>query len=228
MKKNITYIIVIVTILLSTVFLLSKNKTNNFKHEKVKVIKVLPKKHIKGKVIKKTEKITYIQPLGEVSYYYVYKVKLAIESFYKVKCVVKPKIEFSDDILAGSRTRYDADKILDKYDSKDNQLILTEKDIACKSEDRHSNEWGIFGLGFRPGHTCVVSTFRLTKNVKIDVIIDRLVKVSLHEVGHNLGLDHCTNNKNCMMNDAGGTIKQVDREIIWMCPKCVSFIKNKK
>ena len=173
-------------------------------------------------------KTVYIQPLGDVDIEVISTVKSSVETFYGYKCIVKPKSPLTEDILTDSKKRYEASRILQKFNSKQNLIILTEKDIACKSEDRHSNEWGIFGLGFRPGHTCVVSTFRLTKNVKIDVIIDRLVKVSLHEVGHNVGLDHCTNNKNCMMNDAGGTIKQVDREIIWMCPKCVSFIKNIK
>ena len=45
------------------------------------------------------------------------------------------------------------------------------------------------------------------------------------EIGHNLGLSHCTNNKECIMNDADGTIKQVDREKIWFCEKCWDKIK---
>ena len=43
--------------------------------------------------------------------------------------------------------------------------------------------------------------------------------------GHNLGLEHCTNDKDCMMTSASGTVKQVDREKIWFCSKCWSLIK---
>jgi archaemetzincin len=227
MKKYITYILLIVAIVLSAMFLLSKTNTGNVSRSKIVTRKTIIKKPIKVKEVKKPENIIYIQPLGDVNYFYITKVKTAIETFYHTKCVVKEKIEFTDDILAKSKTRYDADKILSKYNSKENQLFLTEKDIACKAEDRHSNEWGIFGLGYRPGSICIVSTFRLKKNVGSETIIDRLTKISLHEVGHNLGLGHCTNNKNCMMNDADGTITQVDREWVWMCSKCQNFLKHK-
>jgi len=48
--------------------------------------------------------------------------------------------------------------------------------------------------------------------------------VALHEIGHNLGLPHCENDKKCMMNDARGTIKQVDAEKVWLCEKCKNQI----
>jgi len=65
----------------------------------------------------------------------------------------------------------------------------------------------------------------MKKNVNETIIKDRLIKVALHEIGHNLGLDHCDNNIHCLMNDARGTIKQVDNEKIWLCDKCWKTIK---
>jgi archaemetzincin len=104
-------------------------------------------------------------------------------------------------------------------------LIITEKDIAYKKSAVFP-EWGIFGLGLRPGKTSVISTFRLKKRVTSIKMLVRLKKVTLHEIGHNLGLEHCTNNHECMMNDADGTIQQVDRERIWFCEKCWEILKN--
>jgi archaemetzincin len=150
--------------------------------------------------------------------------KTSIKEFYGYDCVIKPKLNLTNDILAGSRTRYEAGKILNKYNSNQNILIITEKDIAHKKSDNFP-EWGIFGLGLRPGKTCVISTFRLKKNVSNQKMLERLKKVALHEIGHNLGLAHCSFNKECMMNDADGTIKQVDREKIWFCNKCWKIIK---
>lgn len=170
-------------------------------------------------------KIIYIQPLGEVNQQYLNYIKKSVEHFYGYTCVVKQKIELTDDILSGSKTRYDANKILEKYNSNFNVLLITEKDIAYRKSDVFP-EWGIFGLGLRPGKICVISTFRLKKNVSKQQMLVRLKKVALHEIGHNLGLPHCTYHKECMMNDADATIKQVDRERIWFCKKCWKILKN--
>lgn len=170
-------------------------------------------------------KIIYIQPLGNVNQEYVNYIKKSVENFYGYSCIIKPKLSLTKDILAASKTRYEASKILKKYNSKNNILLLTEKDIAYRKSDVFT-EWGIFGLGSRPGTTCVISTFRLKKKVSKAKLLDRLKKVALHEIGHNLGLEHCTNNKECMMTSASETIKQVDREKIWFCSKCWKQIRK--
>jgi archaemetzincin len=169
-------------------------------------------------------KTIYIQPLGDVNKEYMDYIKTSVKNFYGYDCVIKSKLNLTNDILAGSGTRYEAGKILKKYNSKDNILLLTEKDIAHRKSSEFP-EWGIFGLGYRPGSTCVISTFRLKNNVSKAKFLDRLKKVALHEIGHNLGLEHCTNDKDCMMTSASGTVKQVDREKIWFCSKCWSLIK---
>lgn len=164
-------------------------------------------------------KIIYIQPLGDVNQEYLDYIKTAVKDFYGYECIVNSKLNFSNDILAASGTRYEASKILNKYNSNRNVLLITERDIAHRKSDKYP-EWGIFGLGLRPGKTCIISTFRLKKKVSKKMLLVRLKKVALHEIGHNLGLQHCTYNKVCMMNDANGTIQQVDQEKIWFCPKC--------
>jgi len=174
-----------------------------------------------------SNRIIRILPLGDVHTEYINVVKMAVKNFYGYDCVVLPQKALTPDILAPSKTRYEASKILDKYNSNDYQLILIEKDIACQMKERHTNEWGIFGMGMLTGKTCVISTFRLKRNVSTELFYERLRKVSLHEIGHNLGLDHCTNNPHCMMNAANGTITQVDREKIWFCDKCMGQIRGK-
>jgi archaemetzincin len=169
-------------------------------------------------------KTVYIQPLGDVNQEYMDYIKTSVKNFYGYDCVVRSKLNLTKDILAGSKTRYEAGKILKKYNSKENVLLITEKDIAHRKSDVFT-EWGIFGKGYRPGTTCVISTFRLNNNVSKAKFLDRLKKVALHEIGHNLGLEHCTNDKDCMMTSASGTVKQVDREKIWFCSKCWNQIR---
>lgn len=167
----------------------------------------------------------YIQPLGKVDSDYLNYVKKSVKDFYGYNCIIKTEIDLTNDILSGSKTRYDANKILEKYNSNSNLVLITEKDIAYKKSSQYP-EWGVFGLGLRPGKVCVISTFRLRKNVTKEQMLVRLKKVALHEIGHNLGLSHCTNHRECMMNDADGTIKQVDKERIWFCEKCWDKLKK--
>lgn len=160
-----------------------------------------------------------IQPLGAVSPVYINQIKKSIKSFYGYDCVVKPKKEITKDMLSRVTKRIDAKKALWNNLSFDNLLIITEKDI-CYNKNKSNPEWGIFGLGSQPGRTCIVSTFKLKRGVSQQKTLERLEKVALHEIGHNLGLNHCTNNKECMMSAANGTIQQVDNEKVWFCEKC--------
>lgn len=220
MKKLTLTLTIITGLLLFYNFNILK-KTNK---EIVTTKKVIKIKTPTKKITKPKNVIIYLQPLGEVNQTYLDVLKYSIKYFYGFNCVIKQKLNFTEDILTISKTRYDANKILNKYYSKEYLIILTEKDIACKSGNYP--EWGIFGYGFCPGKNSVLSTFRLKRNVTEYKVIDRLKKVALHEIGHNLGLEHCTNNKECMMNDADGTIKQVDNEKLWLCNKCREKIKQ--
>jgi len=166
-------------------------------------------------------KVIYIRPLGHVNTADINLVKAAVEKFYHCTCLVKSPASLTKDILADSKTRYEANRILSKYNTDDNTLILTSQDIAVANPQRHSKEWGIFGLGYQPGTTCVISVFRLKRNVSTGVFHQRLIKVCLHEVGHNFGLPHCSSgDSRCFMQDARGTIKEVDGEQVFLCTKC--------
>ena len=217
MKKTL---ILLGTILVTSIVFLS------FQSQKEKKPIVKPKViKITNEVVKTdNQKVVNILPLGDVSPEYLNIIKNSVESFYKYKCEVRPQAQLTDDLLAKSKTRYSADAILEKYDSNKNLLIITERDIATPKDNY--DEWGVLGLGYRPGNTCVVSTYRMKRNVSAQVIKDRVEKVSLHEIGHNLGLDHCDYDIECLMNDARGTIKQVDKEKKWLCKKCCNIIKR--
>jgi archaemetzincin len=176
---------------------------------------------------KNKKTVIHIVPLGNVNITTLEFVKEIIYDFYQIECIIEPKKELTTDILTASKTRYEASLILKKYNSIQNTLLITEKDIACNNIKRKVKEWGIFGLGYRPGKTCVVSTYRLKKGITEAKFKDRLKKVCIHEVGHNLGLPHCTYNSLCIMNDANGTISQVDKEQIFFCVNCKKQIGMK-
>lgn len=193
--------------------------------KKILLIIVLVLVGLTGFYFLKPVQTVNIQPLGTVSPEYIELVKKSVKSFYGYDCVVLPQKEITNDMLSPIKKRIDANKALMFHFSFDNLLIITEKDI-CHKKNAKNPEWGIFGLGLRPGKICIVSTFRLCKKVTKQKTLERLEKVALHEIGHNLGLDHCTHDKRCMMNDARGTISQVDFGKVWFCEKCVAQIKS--
>lgn len=169
--------------------------------------------------------IINIQPLGKVSNEYIEQVKKSVKNFYGYDCNILPEMPITKQMLTRVTKRIDAKKALKYNKTKGNLLILTESDI-CYFKDKKRPEYGIFGLGLRPGKTCIISTFRLKRGVSMNKTFERLEKVALHEIGHNLGLFHCKNDKKCMMNDAKGTIKQVDSEKVWLCDKCKRLISK--
>jgi predicted Zn-dependent protease len=48
-------------------------------------------------------------------------------------------------------------------------------------------------------------------------VVRRAVKTVNHELGHVLGLDHDDSVAGCVMNDAKGTVRSVDRESGLLC-----------
>jgi archaemetzincin len=168
----------------------------------------------------------HIIPLGKVEQVVVDDVVKGLTAFYH-KTVIVQKVEPLDKrLLAESKKRYSADSILKRFKSPQNTVVITSVDIVTP-KTKVTNEWGIFGLGLRPGKVCVISSFRLKKNATAKLLADRLQKVAIHEVGHNLGLNHCTKDPECLMNDAGGTIKQVDQEKFMFCENCKKLIGMK-
>lgn len=173
-----------------------------------------------------------ILPLGNVDQEYISLISSAIKKFYGFNSTVLPEAKFTSDILAASKTRYDASRILKKYNCQGRwTLIITESDIAWEDKERGIKEWGIFGLGNLKGTTCVVSCYRLNgstqKPAKHELFIERLQKIALHELGHNLGIKHCTSDSKCLMSAANGKISQVDQQDGRFCKNCMKAINSR-
>lgn len=93
---------------------------------------------------------------------------------------------------------YRADLLID-YLKKENKekdtitLALTQSDL-CRV-DESGNIRRTMGLAAFPGDACVVSTFQLTGKA----IEQQLIQLSMHELGHTEGLEHCGKHRYCYM-----------------------------
>lgn len=100
---------------------------------------------------------------------------------------------------------------------------FTSKDISVSKGPYE--DWGVFGLGTLNNGGCITSSFRLKKNASKELLLERIEKVVLHEIGHNFGLEHCASRNSCLMKDARGRISSVDRNIADLCSNCRKKIK---
>jgi archaemetzincin len=158
-----------------------------------------------------------------------------LQATYDIRVVTLESAELPASAFVNSKSkRYRADILIQilkntASDSIDYVMGMTTKDISftkrdafgrIKSPERKYADWGIFGLGYSPGRSRVVSTFRI-RNSSDQVRVTRLKKIAVHEFGHNLGLGHC-DIEHCVMRDAVETITTIDHVDVALCASCKS------
>ncbi|MBM4372089.1 MAG: matrixin family metalloprotease [Deltaproteobacteria bacterium] len=174
-----------------------------------------------------------IQPLGSYREVDARVVRQALRDVYGFDVRILEPLAMPPVAYYKPRNRHRADRLLAVLDglrqeaARACELVvgLTRQDISTTKGD--VKDWGIFGLGQIHGTACVVSAYRLIRGLgkkEADKGLRRVVKVAIHEVGHVLGLHHCPT-PGCVMNDAEGTVKTVDRETGLLCPACQRFLR---
>jgi len=135
---------------------------------------------------------------------------------------IKTAIALPTNAFYLPRNRYRADSLirtLSQPPNSDTLVIgLTEKDISATKGQ--VQDWGVMGLGYCPGTSCVVSTYRLSKQN----LFQQAHKIVLHELGHTQGLQHCPV-KGCYMRDAEGG-NPLDEEK-GFCTSCKAFLTKR-
>ncbi len=174
-----------------------------------------------------------VQPLGVVPAAQLDSVRLALELVHGAQVRIAGQVELPASAYTTLRSpRYRADTLIAwlrgiKPDSVDLIIGITAKDIsvtkygadgAIKEPVGKYRDFGIFGLGHIGGPSCVVSTFRLGDG-RGPVFFDRLMKVTVHEIGHNRRLPHCPDPR-CVMRDAVERMASVDAAGRGMCAAC--------
>ena len=172
--------------------------------------------------LKSEEEITIlIQPFEDVKPKQLAEISENIRKIYPKIKILEP-IDFPKNAFYQPRNRYRADSIIKYLRTKAPNncvtLALTNKDISVTKGK--VADFGVMGLGYRPGNACVASSFRLnTKNKN-----EQFYKIAIHELGHTQGLKHCPD-KTCFMRDAEG--KNPTNEEKDFCNHCKKILKQK-
>lgn len=85
----------------------------------------------------------------------------------------------------------------------------------------------VFGEAQMPGRAALVSLYRLREELygmppDDDKLHDRLLKESLHELGHTQGLKHCADWR-CLMTSSHA-VEKLDVKSGEYCPKCLALL----
>ncbi len=166
-----------------------------------------------------------LQPLGKHDAPMLAPLARGIRHVYGFTVTTLEARALPDAAWYAPRKRWRADKLLDDLlaDRGTTQAAgcdvvvgVTRQDISIENEE--GADWGILGLAYLGTPVAVVSSFRVKRKATRRKQRQRLIKVALHELGHTFGLEHrVTAGKDCIMNDAGGTIRTVDGERGTLC-----------
>ena len=80
----------------------------------------------------------------------------------------------------------------------------------------------VFGEARLPGRVGVISTYRLKTSPRrgVDLFNGRVEKEAVHEIGHMMGLEHCSD-RSCVMYFSN-TLADTDHKSRNLCRKCKS------
>ena len=186
-------------------------------------------------------RVVGIQPYGNIENSLLDSIEAALRRAYPCefkRLEAKQIPENARTEAKGGRVRADTIIRLMKNqlpDGVDYVVGVVDEDICIdkKGKDGKVKEpvskytcWGIFGLGYVPGPSCIVSTVRPKEYCKSrKQFVESMQKIAVHELGHNFGLHHCSNADKCVMRDAAETIKTIRQVGFELCENCQSILK---
>ncbi|OSZ78464.1 hypothetical protein CAP35_09485 [Chitinophagaceae bacterium IBVUCB1] len=188
---------------------------------------------------KSQSKYVTIIPYGNISQEITDSLTVAIKRQYGYKTILMSADTLPSAFINKEKgIRYSASNTIDylkglKHDTVSFVVGITDADIYITKKDKYSNikqpankykVWGIFGLAYKPGVSCIVSIRRLIHTNR-GIMLSRIKKITLHEIGHNHGLHHCQN-KTCLMTDAVETISTIDNANEALCNDCMQQISS--
>jgi archaemetzincin len=128
-----------------------------------------------------------------------------------------------------ARKQINAQALLDSIQTYKHRHGIDEPVLLVVHQDLFNEDKSfVFGLARESVGAGVVSTARLTNEYygridDDDDLVDRIVKEGTHEIGHLLGLSHCSNPE-CIMFKPD-TLDELDRKKKMFCPTCAQQLR---
>ena len=176
------------------------------------------------------KQVIAIQPLGNFNESVLNDLTFDLRDFYNKKIIILKPIDIPERYYNTSIKQYSADSLimfLSKFlnDSIAEIVGFIHDPVFITVKEKNKMDYydeNLFGVGHQPGNTCVVSDFKFRTEYKTLYYL-RLRKVIIHEIGHNLGLSHCPDDK-CVMSEKNGSTITLDNNGNDYCQKCKNIL----
>ena len=164
--------------------------------------------------------------VGQVGSYVIKRVQENLNMIFpKTTCaLISQTMQIPSEAFNKTRQQYRSDMILSKvhdYALKDEALdhVLGIADVDIFVSELNF----VFGEAECPGKAALISLRRLRPEFygeasNMELFLERITKEAVHEVGHSLGLRHCSN-PFCVMYFSN-SIFETDRKQSLFCTKC--------
>lgn len=162
-----------------------------------------------------------IQPLGEIDPSVVRGLTEHLRSILVAEVVVLPARAIPRKAYYAPRNRYRGERILDDLEARVPGRVTKIVGVMARdlsATKREIYDWGILGIAGLSRRAAVVSIHRLARH-RTPLFDRRLSQVATHELGHTYGISHCPTPR-CLMNDACGSLRTVDRSSGKFCATC--------
>ena len=173
-------------------------------------------------------KSIYILPLGEIDQEILAAIKTELTIIFQVPTKILTTVSNPSYAFEPKRSQYYSTKVLKEISQQlpsDGIKILgiTEVDLCTPVLTF------VFGEAHLDGKSAVISLSRLRQEfyqlpVNKKILINRVIKEAIHELGHTFGLVHCSNSQ-CVICFSPNVLS-VDHKGNNFCPLCQEILAN--
>jgi archaemetzincin len=162
-------------------------------------------------------------PIGDIDAAYIQKISPDLEKTFDAEVASYPAMNFPRDAYNPVRDQYLAALVITRMrqwlspEEHEKVLGITEKDLYADEMNF------IFGQAEMPGQLAVISIARLRpsfygRSERKKIIIQRMLKEAIHELGHTFNLRHCSD-PYCVMHFSL-SLKDTDKKNSYFCGNC--------